>query len=140
MLVVPRRNFIRTHGHTTFTLDSFTILNTRAWHNDTDSVAISLDVGSKSYGTRVKHMGDVNNGKHDVDLSFDSIPINDPAAPIKFTFQIMNAGHVPQGELVNKLQDGAEVISKALVGAGLTSPVSYPPIIAGATLEALNLV
>ena len=118
----------------TFTLDSFKILNTRAWHNDTDSVAISLRVVDKDYGTVIRHIGDVNNGTHNVGLGFRAIPVDQPSTPVVFTFQIVNAGHVPQ-------QNGAEVVAGFLAGFGVTAaPVSAPLLIAAGTLEALNLV
>src|SRR3954469_23999550 len=54
----------------TFTLNSFQITDTRALHNDTDLVSISVAVGNKAPITLpAKSMGDVNNGGHQVNLS-----------------------------------------------------------------------
>jgi hypothetical protein len=76
----------------TFRLDQFRIIDTRARHNDTDVVAISLTVGASTF-TLTKQMGDVNNGNHDVGLEFTSIRIDDPKTQITLNFAITNSGH-----------------------------------------------
>jgi hypothetical protein len=76
----------------TFRLDQFRIDDTRALHNDTDVVAISLNVGDRAF-TLTKQMGDVNNGNHDVGLEFTSIRIDDPNTKITLNFAITNSGH-----------------------------------------------
>jgi len=73
-------------------MDQFRIDNTRALHNDTDVVAVSLKVGDRAY-TLTKPMGDVNNGNHDVGLEFTAVQIDDPKTTITLNFTIVNGGN-----------------------------------------------
>jgi hypothetical protein len=77
----------------TFTLNSFQITDTRALHNDTDLVSISVAVGGKPPITLpVKSMGDVNNGGHQVNLSIPNVVVN-PGELVDFSYSIVNSGH-----------------------------------------------
>lgn len=77
----------------TFTLNSFQITDTRALHNDTDLVSISVAVGKNAPTTLpAKSMGDVNNGGHQVNLSIPNVTVN-PGDVVVFSYSIVNAGH-----------------------------------------------
>jgi hypothetical protein len=76
-----------------FSLDSFVIEHTRARHNDTVHASFALKVGQKTYGPEIRHLGDLNDGPHEVGIVFDGIEIDDPTAPVVFNYQITNMGH-----------------------------------------------
>jgi hypothetical protein len=80
-------------GSYTFTLDKFHIRHTRAVHNDTDTVSFGVKVGNNTLPPQIKHMGDVNDGDHQVGLSFGPVEIDNPATPVVITYTIVNAGH-----------------------------------------------
>ena len=86
-----------------FSLDSFRITDTRSLHKDTDYVSISLAVGSTPPVTKVKKMGDLNNGTFKTGLLFDNVPVAD-TAPVVFTYTIVNNGHGSQANVEKALQ------------------------------------
>jgi hypothetical protein len=76
----------------TFTLNSFTITETRSLHKDTDFVAISVAVGSNPPHTLpTKSMGDLNNGTFHVNLSIPDIEVL-PNEAVAFVYSIVNTG------------------------------------------------
>src|SRR5689334_8361096 len=75
-----------------FSLDSFRINNTRAWHEDTDYVSVSLVVDDDPPQTQFKSMGDLNNGVYKVNLIFDDIVVDDDKM-VMFSYTIVNSGH-----------------------------------------------
>src|SRR5271165_1109479 len=76
-----------------FRLDSFEIENTRSRHTDTDVVSFSLKVGDKLYGTKTRSMGDLNNGKYPLFMSFGPVECDNDNEPIHFNYTIINAGN-----------------------------------------------
>src|SRR5262245_51685790 len=80
----------------TFRFDQFRITNTRARHNDTDVLAISLKVGDREF-TYTRQIGDVNNGNYDVGYEFPAIRIDDPRTPVTLKYSIVNSGHDKAG-------------------------------------------
>jgi hypothetical protein len=80
-------------GSYTFTLDKFHISRTRARHNDTDTVSFGIKVGNNTAQTQIKHMGDVNDGDHNVGLQLGPFDIEDSATPVILTYTIVNAGN-----------------------------------------------
>lgn len=109
-----------------FTLENFQILHTRSLHNDTDHVSIALKVGDKVYPAKVKHMGNVNDGTHKVNLSFDPVVVPTPETKIVLTYLIMNSGH-KEDKISEWLQKGSEELLKKEASAepGLGEVVSY---------------
>ena len=73
-----------------FKLEQFHIDNTRSRHQDTDTVAFALQVGSHLFSAQTFFAGDVNNGDHAVNLVFASVLINDDNSPAVFTYEIYN--------------------------------------------------
>jgi hypothetical protein len=92
-----------------FTLENFQILNTRSLRKDTDHVSFSIKVGDKAYPAKIKHVGDVNNGTHKVNLSFGPIDIPSPDTKIVMTYLIMNSGH-DKDKVSGWLQKGSETM------------------------------
>jgi hypothetical protein len=131
------------------TLESFEIIKTRARHNDTDFVSCTLAAGKGAPQTKTKAMGDVNDGKHLVGLSFGPVTVAHNEAVI-FNYLIINSGHQDQQAIQAALTKGAtkladegakeaaEAISvgaASLVGASIGSFVA--PVI-GTALGALT--
>jgi hypothetical protein len=84
----------------TFRFDQFRITKTRARHNDTDVLAISLKVGkdgSDREFTYTRQLGDFNHGNHDVGYEFPGIQIDDPRTGITLKYSIVNSGHDKAG-------------------------------------------
>jgi hypothetical protein len=96
-----------------FSLDSFRITDTRSLHKDTDYVSISLAVGSAPPMTKVKKMGDLNNGTFKTGLLFDNVSVAD-TVPVVFTYTIVNNGHGSQANVEKALQQaGTQLAQKA---------------------------
>jgi hypothetical protein len=99
-------------------LDKFHIDNTRAWDDDTDVVNFALKVGNAKEDTKLRAMGDVDNGDHYINLYFGPIHITDPNTPIVFSYQIVNSGH-GDWETVKKAMDTvANKLSTSLAATG----------------------
>jgi hypothetical protein len=73
----------------TFTLQKYTIYNTRSRHQDTDQGVVGLAIGTEQFPAQTFSSGDVNNGDHSVNLSFGPIPIGSNV-PMVITYQIYN--------------------------------------------------
>jgi hypothetical protein len=95
-------------------LENFQILRTRARHNDTVHVSFTLKVGDKTYGPLVKHMGDRNDGTHNVGLSIGPIDIPAPDTPVVLNYVIVNAGHKNNAEVEKALRAGSEQLLKEM--------------------------
>jgi hypothetical protein len=98
----------------TFTILSFQVLNTRSRHEDTDHVSASLGNGATpTPQTLVKHVGDVNNGVHPVNLTLGPITVSDPNIGISFTYAILNNGHQSNTLVEKALTSAAGAIAAA---------------------------
>jgi hypothetical protein len=75
-----------------FSLDSFSITETRSVHNDTDFASVSITVGTNPAITATKAMGDVNNGTHPVGLTVAADIPND-GTQVVLSYAIVNNGH-----------------------------------------------
>jgi hypothetical protein len=117
------------------TLDSFDIKNTRARHEDTDYVSLSVAVVSsgdrKQYPTQKKFLGNVNNGHHLIQLHVDNIELK-PDAKLIMNYIMINNGHgkhnpnqvlekleSSSSTLVNKGADAAAAGAGALIGTSV---------------------
>jgi hypothetical protein len=112
----------------TFRLDQFRIDNTRSLHNDTDVVALEMQVGQEDF-TLTAQTGDVNTGNHDVGLEFTSVRIDDPTAVITWKLAITNAGH-DATQVEDALKQG---IDKVGVAAGKTFGLDAAEVAAAMT-------
>ena len=100
-----------------FTLNSFKITDTRARHNDTDFVAISIKVGANDpIIIPTKSMGDVNNGVHQVNLTIPNIEA-DANTVVAFSYSIVNSGH-SQDKVGQALQTVVSAASSKAASAG----------------------
>jgi len=102
-----------------FVLNQFHIDNTRSVDQDTDTVSFAVKIGQQMMGDpQIKHMGDVDNGDHPVNLQFGPFLIDNPATPVVMNFAIINNGHAAQKDLDNALvQAGASIAALAIGGA-----------------------
>jgi hypothetical protein len=110
-----------------FRLEKFHIDNTRALHNDTDTVTFSLKVGDQQLLTKSKGMGDVNNGDHSIGLQFGPVSI-DSSTPVVLSFLIVNSGYPGSHEgdtnsVLNLLSDASDKVASALYPLGPVWPV-----------------
>jgi hypothetical protein len=77
----------------TFTLASMDIFNTRSRHEDTDTAALSLAVGSEPAQTVAKSLGDLDNGHFPIGMQLGPVRIADPNVGIAFNYLVVNSGH-----------------------------------------------
>jgi hypothetical protein len=97
------------------TLSSFQISNTRALHEDTDYVCVGMSVNKKVVAPLAKKVGNVNNGVHQVGLTFP-LP-NEYSATDQFVFSYLIINH-GGGKTENVLTDCQNAVS-------LTSLMEY---------------
>ena len=89
-----------------FEFQKFHITNTRAVHNDTDTVSLALRHGDEPARVLIKHMGDVNNGDHLVQLKIG--PVTFPEAGlVSLVTTVLNSGHKDQASLDEGLTTAA---------------------------------
>jgi hypothetical protein len=94
-------------GRYTFSLDSYEIRDTRSLHEDTNYVTVGLNVNGQTIGSPpTKFMGDQNNGKYPVGLSFPNVEVPDGSTVI-FNYQILNSGHQSHADIEKALQEAA---------------------------------
>jgi hypothetical protein len=74
-----------------FTLDSFSLTQTRSKHLDTNYVLVTVKQGSLTPRTMVQRAGDVNNGAHSVELALTGIEVEQDDSII-LNYLIVNAG------------------------------------------------
>jgi hypothetical protein len=107
----------------TFTVESFSINDTRALHNDTLSLGYSVYVDGDLVSNLVIPLGDFDNGNYNtadytpagVGPGLANVVINNPNAKSAFVFQLVNAGNVPAGALTGRIAATADQL------AGITS-------------------
>lgn len=89
-----------------FEFQKFHITNTRAFHNDTDTVSVALKDGGRPARVLIKHLGDVNNGDHLVQLKIG--PITFPAnEQVSLVTTVINSGHKDDASLDDDLTTAA---------------------------------
>jgi hypothetical protein len=101
-----------------FRLDKFHIDNTRAVDEDTDVVAIAVKVDGRTIGPEIRHMGDVDNGDHIVNLEIGPILVENPNTELEFNFQIINSGNKNDGEIKNLVGKGADTLFAKAFASG----------------------
>src|SRR5262245_25163102 len=105
---------------TNFSLDSFSIMDTRSLHADTDYCSVSITVGTNPAVTKTQAMGDVNNGTHPVGLGISAEIPTDMAVPVVFSYVILNNGHGDHATV----EKGVEAALSALGAAGAKAATS----------------
>jgi hypothetical protein len=102
-----------------FSLDSIRITETRALHNDTDFVSVSITVGANPAITQTRAMGDLNNGTYQVSLGVSAdIPADD--TQVIFTYTIVNNGHTDQSTFEKAVSAALTALGAAGAKAGAT--------------------
>jgi hypothetical protein len=97
----------------TLSLDNFRITETRALHNDTDFVTVSIKVGDADAITKTQAMGDVNNGTHDVGLGVSADIKIDADVPVAFSYLILNNGHGNPSDVQKGIQSALSALGTA---------------------------
>ena len=95
----------------TFRLDLFTIYNTRAQLKDRDYVTISLAVAGQQPMTKIRAMGDLDNGTYDTGLAFENVSVDDDQM-VRFSYTIINNGHSDPNALEKALLKTAPGLAK----------------------------
>jgi hypothetical protein len=116
---------------TNFSLDSFSITDTRSRHEDTDFVTVSITVGTQAAITKTQAMGNVNNGTHPVGLGIAATIPTDVAVPVVFSYVILNNGNGDHAAI----QHGVE---SALSSLGTEAAKAATKVAGGAIGEALG--
>jgi hypothetical protein len=109
---------------TNFSLDSYTISNTRSVHEDTNYCTVSITVGTNPAITKTQAMGDQNNGTFKVGLGI-SADLPATPVPVVFSYLILNNGHGSASDVEKGIQAalsalgsaGAKAASSAVGGA-----------------------
>jgi hypothetical protein len=112
----------------TFKLESFQISNTRSRHDDTDTVTLGLQVGTKQFPVQSHFAGNLNNGSYQVNLEFGPVLITGPSITAVFTYEIYNGG---SGSLPTSLVSLNRALLKKVVPlieqtSGLVTPAGQP--------------
>jgi hypothetical protein len=113
-----------------FTIQSFTIRNTRAWHNDTDVVVASLMLDDRMLPVFIRSVGDVNNGDHPVNMTLTPAVAIARETKLTFSYVIQNNGAGATataplqtalnlladvaGDSINEILDDASVVGSAV--------------------------
>lgn len=114
-----------------FSLDSFTIMNTRSVHEDTDFVAASVAVADRPAVTATRAMGDLNNGTYGVGLAFENVEIG-PGETAVFSYAIVNSGHEDPSWVEQQLLSAV----KSLAEKGAQAAAAYAGGAIGAAVGA----
>jgi hypothetical protein len=70
-------------------------------------VTIGLKVGDHVFDPQTRHMGDVDNGTHEVGLQFGPVLVDSPTTSVAFNYQIVNNGHSSDADIEQKLAAAA---------------------------------
>ena len=116
---------------TNFSLDSYTISNTRSVHEDTNYCTVSITVGTNPAVTKTQSMGDQNNGTYKVGLGI-SAELPAGPVPVVFSYVILNNGHGKPGDV----EKGVEAALSAIGSAGAKAAASATGAAIGGALGA----
>lgn len=124
-----------------FTLDSFSIFQTRSRHEDTDFASLTVSVqppgGTGTSNTVKKSIGNVNNGLHSVLLTIPEVPVNQGDV-VYMSYLIVNAGHSSPSAIETALENAgtklATAAGAAIAGATVGSSVPLVGTAIGAVL------
>jgi len=89
-----------------FEFQQFHISETRAAHDDTDTVSLVLRVDGQPSRALIKHLGDVNNGDHPVQLKIGPVTLSG-AGQVRLVTSVINSGHKDQASLDDALTTAA---------------------------------
>ncbi len=116
----------------TFNLESFRITDTRSRHEDTDYVSFTTLVrkgtGTPVTRTREKAMGNVNNGTHNIGISFSPVPVSSDQTVV-MNYLIVNSGHQSESQVFSVLEAAGGKLATAgftAAGAAVGSAIPIP--------------
>ena len=116
----------------TLTLVSMEIDNTRSRHEDTDYVSYSVAWNNQAPQTRIKSMGNLNNGTFGIGLSFTVSAAR--YLPLVMNYLIINSGHQSQSDIDNELTQLANQLASAGAKAAASAISSGIGALAGASI------
>jgi hypothetical protein len=118
-----------------FTVERFIITDTRSKHLDTLALGYSANVDgvmvrNRAFRLRVAALGadqpdGFNNGTYDLidhlppnitSPGLDRMVVNDPTEKVVFSFQLLNAGNVPDAMLAGRVAATAEAMATTSLG------------------------
>ena len=98
---------------TNFSLDSYTITDTRSRHKDTNYCTVSITVGDNPAVTNTQSMGDQNNGTFHPGLGvFADVP-TDQSVPVVLSYVILNNGHGSPGDVEKGIRAALTALGQA---------------------------
>ncbi len=111
-------------GLYSFSVDRFTIANTRSRGEDTDYISASVAVAGRPTVSATQSLGNLNNGTYSTTMQFNGIPVDDNETAV-FTYLIINSGHSDPSVVVKGLEaaasalasKGAQLVATAAGGA-----------------------
>jgi hypothetical protein len=149
---IPKRQFIRIIGsdgkplpmhpvvrHLEFqpssyvwSLDSFSISNTRSLHDDTDYVSCSIWVDGQEIDKKDLFLGDRNNGSAQLGIVVGPVHVTKPEQEVTFVFAMINQGHEANSDKTKQELDSALKALATATGvigswwaAGATAVIDY---------------
>ncbi len=114
-----------------FSVDSFTINNTRSRHKDTDFIAASVAVAGRPTRSASQSLGNLNNGTYPTAMMFQDVEVGENETAV-FTYNIVNNGHSDPSAVEKTLLEGTKTL--ATKGAELAAQAGGTAI--GAALGA----
>ena len=98
---------------TNFSLDSYTITDTRSRHKDTNYCTVSITVGDNPAVTKTKSMGDQNNGTFHPGLGVSADVPTDQSVPVVLSYVILNNGHGSPGDVEKGIRAALDALGQA---------------------------
>jgi hypothetical protein len=106
-----------------FRIDEFEIHRTRALRTDTDLVSLLLRVGDHTYPPVMFSIGDVQDGKHPVNIEIGPIDVPDDATPVVISYSIVNSGDL------NQLKSNIKFVLDAFADAGANMSYAFGTLV-----------
>ena len=103
-----------------FSVDNFTISNTRSRHKDTDYISASVAVAGRPTHSANQKLGDLNNGTFSTAMRFNGVPVADNETAV-FTYLIVNSGHADPGAAEKAVQQAATTLAEKGAQAAATA-------------------
>ena len=94
-----------------FSVDNFTISNTRSRHKDTDYISASVAVAGRPTRSANQKLGDLNNGTFGTAMQFRGVPVADNETAV-FTYLIVNNGHSDPGVAERAVEQAAKTLAE----------------------------
>jgi uncharacterized protein with LGFP repeats len=103
-----------------FSIDNFTISETRSRHKDTDYISASVAVAGRPTLSANQKLGDLDNGTFPTAMQFTGVPVGDDETAV-FTYLIVNSGHSDPGEAEKATETAAKTLAEKGAQAAATA-------------------